>query len=351
MKAAVLYGPNDIKVEDTNLFSLRPKQVLGKVIACGLCHTDYTYFSGNVPIQYPRILGHEILFTIEDMGSEISERYTIGTTALALPLYGCENCPDCNAGDQNICSSSRFMGNTDDGGFAEYVVLPWNNVFPIRNADESNCVVPDAYATAYNAIKMSKVSKGDKVAVFGAGGVGGALIDILASAYDAKVFVVDVKDSALQLAKDMGAAECLNLKDYLNPDGSVKTEIYKVLKKSTNDSIRNAFDCVGKAETQLNAMKTVRRGGFVGAIGFSVDKALNKAGDYMAKQMTVGGPWGCPPRYMLEVIKLAEDGTIHPKKLVTAKYSLNTITKAFEDLHSGKITGRAIITPQEIEAP
>lgn len=331
-RAAVIHGPRQLNVEDVHSFALGKSDVLVKVKACGICHTDVSLYEGIPDARYPLVPGHELIGTIEDVGSFMLN-YT-DETVLALPLYGCENCPDCRKGKQNICPSVRFVGKTDPGGFAEYAVLTANNIFPIRTTDYRSCVLSDAYSTPYHAIRKADLNEGDTATVFGVGGVGAAAVDILKS-FGVKVVAIDKKDTALKLAEAMGADHCLN--------SSKSQKIYSDIKKLTGDSVQAAFDCAGFAETLSDAFKTVRKGGDVLAIGYSNQKFEIMAGQFMGGEKGIRGIWGCPPSEFRELIKLAEEGAIHPDRLVTAEYSLDDILKAFDDMEQGRITGRAIV--------
>ena len=115
------------------------------------------------------------------------------------------------------------------------------------------------------------------------------------------------------------------------------------LKKMTGDGIRVAIDCVGLGNTISEAFQTVRKGGDVAVIGFTLEAVSLKAGAFMGLQKRVGGSWGCPTRLFPEVIGLLESGKIPLDKLVSRVYPLDDIQAAFDDLHGGKVTGRAVI--------
>jgi S-(hydroxymethyl)glutathione dehydrogenase/alcohol dehydrogenase len=175
---------------------------------------------------------------------------------------------------------------------------------------------------------------GDSVAVFGAGGLGLAALNVARELGAAKLYAVDVRDESLDAAKKLGAVA-------INSAG--KEKIFKELKALSGDGIRIALDCVGKAVTIEEAFNTVSRGGEVGVIGFTLDKVTLPAGNFMGLQKRIGGSWGCPTRLFPEVVKLIENGGIDFNVLVSKFYDLEDVEKAFKDLETGAIVGRAVI--------
>jgi len=149
-----------------------------------------------------------------------------------------------------------------------------------------------------------------------------------------KLYAIDVRDESLEAARKLGA-------ETINSTGEEK--IYKTLKKMSGDGIRIAMDCVGFSSTIEAAFNTVFRGGEVAVIGFTLDKVTLRAGNFMGLQKRVGGSWGCPTRLFPEVVKLLEGDKIRFDVLVNKFYELQDAEKAFQDLESGKVVGRAVI--------
>ena len=145
---------------------------------------------------------------------------------------------------------------------------------------------------------------------------------------------MDVKEEALELAGKLGAETI---------DATGQEKIYKTLKKMTGDGIRVAVDCVGLGQTIPEAFQTVCKGGEVAVIGFTLDSVKLKAGAFMGMQKRIGGSWGCPTRLFPEVIGLLDAGKIPLDLLVNRFYPLSEIQEAFDDLHGGRVIGRAVI--------
>lgn len=336
MKAAVLKAAKEMAVEEVPVPAPGEGEVLIKVAANGLCHTDLTYYEGHVKVEYPLILGHEAAGEVVEPGPGCAN-LAVGDAVLLPPVYGCGQCDFCRRGEDNLCPKSIMLGGARDGAYAQYIVMPEKFAFKMKPGLDLKrvCVAADAVSTTYFALKERvSIEKGDNVAVFGAGGLGLAALAVAKALGADKLYAVDVKEGALELASKLGA-------EAINAAGQEK--IYKSLKKMSGDSIRVALDCVGMGGTIAEAFQTVRKGGEVAVIGFTLETTQLKAGAFMGMQKRIGGSWGCPTRLFPEVIGLLDNEKIPLDVLVSRIYSLDEIQTAFDDLHSGKITGRAVI--------
>ncbi len=339
MKAAVLHAEKDLRVEDVARPEPGPGEVLVKVRANGLCHTDLTYYTGQIPDplkKYPLILGHEAAGMVATLGSGATA-LNEGDAVLLPPVYGCGACKTCLGGEDNICPKSEMLGGTRDGAYAQYVAVPEKYAFKM-SADLDltyACVAADAVSTIYFALKERVgLREGDHVAVFGCGGLGLAALAVSKALGAEKTYAVDVREASLEQASALGAA-VFNAKEH--------DRIDKALKKESGGAIRVGVDCVGKAATIQNAFSTVRRGGEVAVIGYTMEDVSFKAGAFMGLQKRIGGSWGCPTRLFPDVITLLEGGKIPLDLLVSKTYPLDKIMDAFDALHKGEVTGRAVV--------
>jgi len=339
MIAAVLHGPKELKIEEVDVPAPKNGEVLIEVAANGLCHTDITYYTAQIPEKmriYPLILGHESAGKVVALGEGVSN-LTEGDSVLLPPVYGCGGCDYCNIGLDNLCRKSNMLGGTRNGAYAQYIVMPAKFAFKMNPSVKLDraCVAADAISTTYYALKERvKLKKGDSVAVFGAGGVGLAAINVARQLGASKIYAIDIREESLDAAKKLGA-ETINSKG--------KEKLYKELKSLSNDNIRIALDCVGYGTTIEEAFNTVSKGGEVGVIGFTLDKFTLPAGNLMGLQKRIGGSWGCPTRLFPEIVKLIESGGIDFDVLINKYYELKDVEQAFHDLESGNIVGRAVI--------
>lgn len=339
MVAAVLHGPKALTVETVDVPRPGPGEVLVQIAANGLCHTDVTYYEAQIPEKmqrYPLILGHEAAGTIVGLGDGVEELKE-GDKVLLPPVYGCGDCDYCLSGLDNLCRKSIMLGGSRDGAYAQYLTIPSRFAFKMDpSVDlERACVAADAVSTVYYALKERvRLREGDAVAVFGAGGLGLAALNVARAMGASKLYAVDIREDSLEAAARLGA-------EIINSSGQEK--LFKTLKGMSGDGIRIALDCVGLGATISEAFSTVSKGGEVAVIGFTLEKVTLRAGNFMGLQKRIGGSWGCPTRLFPEVVNLLESGDIRFDILVSRFYDLQDVEHAFKDLETGGIVGRAVI--------
>ncbi len=341
MKAAVFYGPKEeLRIEEIPTPSPGEKEILVKVAACGLCHTDLHYIDHSVPTfkKAPMVLGHEISGTIEALGSGV-DQWQEGQSVLLPAVYGCGHCSNCRNGRENICSKMIMFGNNIDGGYAEYVIAPASEVFslPPEIPLEEGAIIADAITTPYHAvINRGKVKPGDKVVVFGCGGIGLNLVQI-AAAVGAEVIAVDVVDEKLEWATRLGAKAVLNS----NAHERIDKEVRKLFGSGGADI---GFEAIGNPIVQKQTFSSIRTGGRFVIVGYSIEPMTLDTGRVMYREMEIVGSLGCRPVDYPRVIELARQGKIKVSELVTAKFSLDEINAAFDHLRNGEGI-RSVIIP------
>lgn len=340
MKAAVFYGPNQaLRIEEVATPTPGRGEILVKVAACGLCHTDLHYIDHGVPTfkKPPMVLGHEISGTIEILGEDVSQ-WEKGSRVILPAVYGCGVCENCRTGRENICEKMVMFGNNIDGGYAEYVVSPANQAFglPAELPLEEGAIIADAITTPYHAVvNRGKVKPGDRVVVFGCGGIGLNLIQ-LAAALGAEVIAVDILPEKLDWALRLGAKTALN---------STKFErIDKKVRELTAGGADIGFEAIGNSVVQSQAFSSIRSGGRFVVVGFSSKPMTLDTGRVMYREMEIVGSLGCRPVDYPRVIELARQGKIKVKELVTQKFPLEEINAAFDHLRKGAGV-RSVIVP------
>lgn len=340
MKAAVFYGPNQaLRVEEIATPTPGPGEILVEVSACGLCHTDLHYIDHGVPTfkKPPMVLGHEISGTIEGLGEGVS-RWEKGSRVILPAVYGCGECENCRNGRENICEKMVMFGNNVDGGYAEFVVAPASQAFalPPEIPLEEGAIIADAITTPYHAVvNRGKVKPGDRVVVFGCGGIGLNLIQ-MAATLGAEVIAVDVLAEKLDWALQLGAKTALNSTDFERID--------KKIRELTNGGADIAFEAIGNPVVQNQAFSSIRSGGRFVVVGFSSKPMTLDTGRVMYREMEIVGSLGCRPVDYPRVIELARQGKVKVKELVTQKFPLEEINAAFDHLRKGAGV-RSVIVP------
>jgi len=340
MKAALFYGPNQpLKIEEVAKPSPQAGEILVRVAACGVCHTDLHYIDHGVPTfkKPPLILGHETSGVVEELGQGVTQ-FKPGDRVLLPAVLSCGSCRFCRTGRENICENMVMFGNNIDGAYAEYVKAPARDAFllPEEIPLEEGAIIADAITTPFHAVvNRGQVRPGDRVVVFGCGGVGLNAVQV-ASALGADVIAVDIRDAKLEWAKKLGASTVLN-------PGKIE-KIDKEVRKLTGGGADIAFEVIGNPLTMEQAFACLRQGGRLVVVGYSAENMKLSLGRVMYREMEVVGSLGCRPVDYPRVIELVKLGKIKLAELVTKKFPLAEINSAFDLLRKGEGI-RSVVIP------
>ncbi|MBI3362642.1 MAG: zinc-binding dehydrogenase [Chloroflexi bacterium] len=340
MKAAIFHGAHQpLTIEEIPTPAPRAGEILVKIAACGVCHTDLHYLDHDVPTfkKPPMVLGHEISGTVAAIGSE-TNHWKEGDRVLLPAVYGCGRCRMCRTGRENICENMVMFGNHVDGGYAEYIIAPAKDAMPLPNEIPlvEGAIIADATTTPYHAVvNRGRVQPGDAVVVFGCGGIGLNLVQI-AAAVGGQVVAVDVVDAKLEWACKLGAAHAINAKSVERVD--------KEIRKLTGGGADVAFEAIGNPVTQAQAFASVRTGGRLVVVGFADKPMTLDTGRVMFREIEIVGSLGCRAVDYPRVLELARQGKIKVAELVTAKFPLEEINAAFDTLRRGGGI-RSVIVP------
>ncbi|MFQ6015613.1 MAG: zinc-binding dehydrogenase [Anaerolineae bacterium] len=340
MKAAVFYGPNQpLKIEEVPVPEIGTDEILVKVAACGLCHTDLHYIDHGVPTfkKPPLILGHEISGTVAQVGADVT-KFKEGDRVLLPTVLTCGTCAACRTGRENICDSTIMLGNNVDGGYAEYIKVPARDTFHLPQEIPliEGSIIADAVTTPFHAVKnRAQVRPGDRVVVFGCGGVGLNVVQI-AAAVGGLVIAVDLMDEKLEWARKMGAVHVIN---------PAKVEkIHKEVRKLTDGGADIAIEAIGNPRTMEQAFACLRNGGRLVIVGYTHESMALNAGRTMYREMEVVGSLGCRPVDYPRALELVRQGKIKVTELVTHRFSLDQINEGLDTLREGKAL-RSVVTP------
>lgn len=350
MKSARIVGPNE-PLEVFELENPQPQdnQVLIKVKAVGVCHSDLHLWEGGYDlgdgqfmkvtdrgVKYPVTPGHEIVGTVEEMGSNV-QNFSKGDEVLVYPWIGCGECPACKVGNENLCDAPKSLGVFQDGGYSDFALVP-NYKYLAKldgvNPDSATSVACSGL-TAYNAIKKSNQNSPEFLVIIGAGGLGLMGVQIAKAITNAKIICVDLDDAKLETAKEMGADFVVNSKD---PETSQK--IISICNEKGADSV---VDFVNAPPTAKLGISVLRKRGnlvLVGLFGGSLELSLVTI---PLKSIIIQGAYTGNYNDMVELLDLTRKGTINP--IITKRYNLSEANTALEDLKQRKILGRAVINP------
>ena len=352
MKSAKITAPNEpLSISELETPVPQNEQVLVKVKAVGVCHSDLHLWEGGYDlgdgqfmkvtdrgVKYPVTPGHEIVGTVERVGDD-SQNVTVGDPVLVYPWIGCNQCPACKVGKENLCDTPRSLGVFQDGGYSDYALVPhYKYLAKVSGIDlESAASLACSGLTAYSAVKKANSNSPEFLVIVGAGGLGLMGIQIAKAITNAKIVCVDLDDEKLKAARNLGA-------DFVVNSGSSGVDTVKQIISICNDmGADSVIDFVNAPQTAKTGISVLRKRGnlvLVGLFGGSIELSLVTI---PLKAITIQGAYTGSYAEMVELLELAKKGAINP--IISKHYSLDEATSALEDLKNRKIIGRAVINP------
>jgi propanol-preferring alcohol dehydrogenase len=340
MKAVILHKfSSPMLLSDLEPPRIGSNEVLVKVKACGICHTDLKIFDGSVPtVKLPRVLGHEIAGEVVEIGEKVTN-INRGDPVIVYPYVTCGICYFCRTSMENYCVNLFYLGRLGfelDGGLSEYVKCPSANVFKFSSnvPFEKIAVLPDAIAVPFHAIKRSgRVTAGEDVAVVGLGGIGVHAIQIARSC-GANVYGITSSPHKLDIARQFHIENIIC--------SSEVNVAEKVSDATGGKGVDVVVDTVGTRATLNQDLKIVRSGGRVVIIGYEYGENFElPVQQVVYNGIEIIGSRGCIKQDIVEVIKLVEMGTIQP--VVSKIFDLEEVNAAMEYLRKERPFGRVVI--------
>lgn len=350
---------SDLVVEDLDLDGPRAGEVLVRLAATGVCHSDLTALRGPRPLKVPMVLGHEGAGVVEAVGPDV-RRVAPGDHVILSAIARCGTCEECARGDTWLCSTAGatiFSGTLLDGttrlslrgapvhhffsqsSFAERAVVPEGAAVRIR-ADvplEKVATLACGVATGLGAVlNAARAEIGSRVAVIGSGGVGASVIVGARLAHASQVVAVDVSDEKLAYARSLGATHAVN---------AAREDPVARVREITGGGAEHAFECVGSAATLTQLVEMLRTGGHGYVVGAAAPgtRFPFPTDGFLRNKHVHGVTFGNVrasidiPRY----VDLYGSGDLPLDQLVTRTYELDRINDAFAALESG--IGRGVV--------
>ncbi|POP54159.1 S-(hydroxymethyl)glutathione dehydrogenase/class III alcohol dehydrogenase [Zhongshania marina] len=358
-KAAVAWGPGQpLKIEEVDVMPPKAGEVLIRIVATGVCHTDAFTLSGDDPEGiFPAILGHEGGGIVEQIGEGVTS-VAVGDHVIPLYTPECRECKFCLSGKTNLCQKIRETqgkGLMPDGTtrfykdgqpifhymgcstFSEYTVLPEISLAKVNPSAplEEVCLLGCGVTTGMGAvINTAKVKEGDTVAIFGLGGIGLSAVIGAVMAKASRIIAIDINESKFELAKKLGATDCVNPKHFDKP-------IQEVIVELTDGGVDFSFECIGNVNTMRSALECCHKGW-----GESVIIGVAGAGQEISTrpfQLVTGRVWrgtafgGVRGRSELpDYVERYLAGEFKLSDFITHTMPLEQINEAFELMHEGK---------------
>jgi alcohol dehydrogenase, propanol-preferring len=338
MKAAVLHDfKKQLSIEDVERPRPAADEVLIQVEACGACHSDVHVADGDWKqlagiVKRPLILGHEIAGHVVEKGEAVDDLQIGDRVGVPWIHWSCGECEFCREENENLCSRQRITGVTVDGGYAEFVKAPATHAVKIPDGLSALEAAPlfCAGLTVYRALKGAAIVAGQRLAVFGIGGLGHLAVQ-LGRALGADVTAIDVSEEKLELARSFGAADTLNaattdVVKQLRRKGRVHVALVTSAAKAAYDA---AFSCLRPTGTLL----------VVGlpAENICFPPILMAAGEIRIHASTVG-----TRQDLREVLAMAAAGKVRCQVVASPLAQAN---QALDQLRNGQVSGRIVLTP------
>jgi len=319
VRAAVLHGPRDLRVEHAVRPDLEPGEVRLRVTRAGLCGTDYSIWSGDRPVRYPRIMGHELLGVVDAVGAEVT-RVRPGDRVALEPNYSCGRCPLCREGNRNLCLGRVAIGIDADGGFAELVKAPERCCWPVPpGVADDDLLLTEPLAVVTRAVGRVTPHSGETAAVVGGGTLGLLALQVL-RARGARVLVVSRSTRRFALARELGAERTHALTD--GPLAHVASEF------SGREGVDLVVETAGTADAVSHALALVRPGGRVVLTGLPHEPTPVVFFGVVRREITLLGSMIYQDEFT-EAMRLVAEGAVRARPLITHRFPLEAIGAAF----------------------
>ncbi|HGY5247600.1 TPA: S-(hydroxymethyl)glutathione dehydrogenase/class III alcohol dehydrogenase [Aeromonas salmonicida subsp. pectinolytica] len=358
-KAAIAWGPGQpLSIEEVEVMPPQAGEVRVRIVATGVCHTDAFTLSGEDPEGvFPCILGHEGGGIVESIGEGVTS-VKVGDHVIPLYTPECGECKFCKSGKTNLCQKIRttqgkglmpdgttrfskdgqpiyhYMGTST---FSEYTVLPEISIAKVDPAAplEEVCLLGCGVTTGIGAVmNTAKVKEGENVAIFGLGGIGLSAVIGARLAKAGRIIAIDINESKFELARKLGATDCINPNDYDKP-------IQEVIVEITDGGVDFSFECIGNVKVMRAALECCHKGW-----GESVIIGVAGAGQEISTrpfQLVTGRVWrgsafgGVRGRSELpSYVQRYMQGEFKLDDFITHTMGLEQINEAFELMHEGK---------------
>ena len=339
MKAAILHelkGP--LTIEEVVQPKPAAHEVLIEVQACGVCHSDLHVANGDwppiVPItKTPLILGHEIAGRVVEKGNSVNDLEIGDRVGVPWVHWTCGECEFCREGNENLCTKQQITGVTVDGGYAEFVKAPSSHALKIP--DGLTCVEAAplfcAGVTVYRALQRAKIQPGQRLAVFGVGGLGHLAVQIGRS-MDAIVTAVDVSEEKLAHARSAGASITLN---------TATTNVVKELRRA--GGVHAALVTSAAKAAYDAAYPSVRPGGILLVVGLPSESICFPPILLAALELHIQASSVGTRQDLRELLAMAAAGKVHCQ---VATRPLAQVNEVLEQLRHGNVSGRIVLVPR-----
>lgn len=313
MKAIEITNAGTMCVVEREKPQMGTGDVLLKLNYVGFCGSDLsTYLGKNPLVQYPRIPGHEISAVVEAIGADVPANFSIGQHVTVVPYTNCGQCTSCKQKRFNACRYNQTLGVQRDGAMAEYIAVPWQKVLADAALSEIELALVEPMTVGFHAVDNGKVSDLDTVLVFGCGMIGSGAI-VRAKLRGALVVAVDIDDSKLAIARQLGADVTINSKE---------KDLHEELQKLTNGNGPTVvIEAAGNPATYKAAIEEVAFAGRVVCIGYAGTDVSLPTKLWVQKELEIMGSRNANPSDFDAVIKYLKACDLDTQLLISKTVS------------------------------
>lgn len=317
------------------------RDVLVRVKAAGICHSDAHYRAGNSPVgPLPITPGHEVAGVVEEIGAQVTH-VEVGERVCLHYLTTCGDCHYCALGSEQFCVEASMIGKYRDGGYAEYIALPARSAvhLPAEIPFEQGAVMMCSSATSFHALRKGRLHAGASVAVFGVGGLGMSAIQLADAMGALDVYAVDINEERLTMAESFGATPI---------NASEVDPVEEIRRLSDGRGVDVALELIGLPETMQQAVQSLAIFGRAVLVGIASEPLqVDTYGDLLGREAEVIGAADHLLQELPLLIEYARRGVLDLSDVVTQTVPLDAapINRALDELEEFGGGVRTVITP------
>ena len=330
-----------LEMQDIPVPSLGDADVLVRVKAAGICHSDVHYRAGTSPVNpLPMTLGHEVAGVIEAAGKNVS-RFKPGQRICLHYMVTCGNCYYCTTGNEQFCEQGKMIGHYTDGGYADYIVVPERSavLLPAEIPFEQGATLMCASATALHALRKGRLKGGETVAVIGAGGLGMSAVQLARALGAREVYAVDIQPAKLALAQSYGAIPVDAGRG--DPDAEIR-------RLSGGRGVDVAIELIGLPLTMKQALRSLAIFGRAVMVGITTHSLeVDTYHELLGPETELIGSNDHLLQELPLLIEYARSGVLDLSKVVSRTIPLEAgaINAALDDLEKFSAEVRTVIVP------
>lgn len=359
MKAAVLRDlGRPMEIEEVEVSKPGPREVLLRVAAVGLCHSDLHILEGDMPFPLPAILGHEAAGIVEQVGSDVTTCKP-GDHIIVSLTFNCGHCEQCHSGHAYRCmtpeaarradeparlfrGNERFTPFMNTGSFAEMMLVHESGCVPIRRdmPFDRACLIACGVSTGFGAaVNTANVRPGESVAVIGCGGVGLSAINGAAVAGAGRIIAIDRLPLKMEMARSFGATDVI--------DATAGNVVEQILALTGGRGVDHALECIGRKETIEDAFAMLAKGGTATVVGVArADARIELPPIAFLREKKIQGSMMGGIRLAVDIPRYVDmymKGQLKLDQLISQRLKLSEINKGFDDMRRGDVARSVIL--------